>query len=76
MIFGKDETRVEFVLNTGAKERNKVLFDYLYDRRDQLQKSFGAPFEWRRLDDKKVSLVVFRQPFDGYERANWSEMTA
>jgi hypothetical protein len=74
MIFGKDEARVEFMLHTGTKEKNKALFDYLYSRRDELQKSFGAPFDWRRMDDKKASVIVFRQPFDGYEQENWPEM--
>jgi hypothetical protein len=74
MIFGKDEARVEFVLSTGTKEKNKVLFDYLYSRREELQKSFGARFDWRRLDEKKVSDIVFRQSFDGYERDNWPQM--
>ncbi len=74
MIFGKDEVRVEFVLNGATKERNKALFDYLYGQRAEIEESFAYPLEWRRLDDKKVSLIVYRRPFDGYNRTNWPQM--
>ena len=74
MIFGRNEVRVQFVLDRNTKEQNKVLFDYLYNRRDQLQSTFGAPLEWRRLDEKNVSMAVFRKPFDGYNRDHWDEM--
>lgn len=74
MIFSKDEARVDFVLSRGAKEQNKVLFDYLYKRRDQLEGVFGAPLEWRRMDENKVSMASFSKPFDGYNRDCWPEM--
>ena len=74
MIFSKDEARVDFVLSRGAKEENKVLFDYLYDRREKLENLFGAALEWRRLDDYKVSMASFRKPFDGYNRESWRDM--
>jgi hypothetical protein len=32
--------------------------------------------EWRRMDDNKVSLIVFAKPFDGYSRETWPEMIA
>lgn len=76
MIFSKDEARVEFVLSGGTKERNKVLFDHLFKRREQIETTFGSPLQWRRLDDNKVSLIVLSQPFDGYNRENWPAMIA
>jgi hypothetical protein len=74
MIFSKEGARVEFVLSSGTKEKNKVLFDCLFARREEIEKSFGSPLEWRRLDDNKVSTIVFAKTFEGYERANWPKM--
>jgi len=76
MIFGKDEARVDFSLSTSLKEKNKFLFDQLHEHKEQIEKLFGEPMEWRRMDDNKVSLVVFAKAFDGYNRENWSEMIA
>jgi hypothetical protein len=73
MIFSKDEARVEFVLD-GPKPRNKHLFDYLRSHASDIERRFGAKLEWRRMDDHKASLVNFKKPFDGYNRATWPDM--
>jgi len=76
MIFGKDEVRVEFALNRGTPAKNKAMFDYLHERKEQLEKAFGSPLDWRRLDDNKVSIISFGKEFDGYKRENWPKMVA
>jgi hypothetical protein len=76
MIFGRDEARVDFSLATSSKEKNKFLFDQLYERKERIEKLFGSSMEWRRMDDNKVSLIVFAKPFDGYARETWPEMIA
>lgn len=74
MIFNRDEARVEFVLGTRSKDVNKVLFDFLFARRAQLEVDFGGALSWRRVDDKKVSIIACAAPFDGHNRASWPEM--
>jgi hypothetical protein len=76
MIFTRDEARVGIVLDRSVKDQNKMLFDLLYARREELEKAFGAPLSWRRMDDKKVSIIEVAQPFEGHNRENWSSMTA
>lgn len=75
MIFNRDAARVEFVLDRASREQNKAMFDALYSRRDELENRFGAPFEWRRNDDKKVSIVSYGRAFDGHDRESWPRMT-
>ena len=75
MIFSKDETRVELVLN-GAKERNKAFFDHPFSQRAEIEQVFGSSLDWRRMDDNKVSVITYAQPFDGYDRANWPPIIA
>jgi hypothetical protein len=74
MIFNKDEARVNFALGTRSREANKILFDHLHSRREQLNAEFGEPLSWRRMDDKKVSLIECAAPFDGHNRSVWPEM--
>lgn len=74
MIFNRDEARVDFALGTRSKEANKILFDHLFSRREQLDAAFGEPLDWRRMDDRKVSLIKCAAPFDGHNRAEWPAM--
>lgn len=74
MIFNRDEARVDFALGTRSKEANKVLFDHLFARREQIESEIGEPLIWRRMDDKKVSLIECAAPFEGQNRESWPSM--
>lgn len=74
MIFNRDEARVDFALGTRSKEANKILFDYLFSRREQLDAEFGEPLSWRRMDENKASLIECAAPFDGHNRDEWPAM--
>ncbi|MCH8490519.1 MAG: DUF4268 domain-containing protein, partial [Oceanicaulis sp.] len=74
MIFSRDEARVEVNLGRSEASENKWLFDQLFAQKDQLEGKFGAPLVWRRMDDKKQSLIVYSRPFDGYNREIWPSM--
>ncbi|MFO0858388.1 MAG: DUF4268 domain-containing protein [Phycisphaerales bacterium] len=36
---------------------NKAVFDYLYARREQIEKTYGGPLVWNRLDDKRACRI-------------------
>lgn len=76
MIFSRDEARVEFVFDRASKEQNKALFDRLFESREGIEKAFGATLTWRRMEEKKASIIAHAQPFDGYDKDTWPEMTA
>lgn len=74
MVLNKDEARVEFVLDRGSKEQNKLMFAQLRARSTEIEKAFGEPLVWDRLDDKKASIVRFAHGFDGHNREAWPPM--
>lgn len=74
MIFSRDEARVEISLQRSETAENKWLFDQLHGQKDTIEAAFGAELDWRRMDDKKASRIVYAQPFDGFNREAWPEM--
>jgi hypothetical protein len=74
MIFSKDGVRVEFSLTRSTALKNKAMFDYLFERKAQIEKAFGSKLDWRRLDENKASIIAAGKEFEGYERENWPAM--
>lgn len=74
IIFGRDEARVELSISRASGPENKWLFDQLQARRSTIEAAFGHPLDWRRMDDKKQSRIIFSQDFEGYDQANWPDM--
>jgi hypothetical protein len=76
MIVNHDEIRVEFLLARARKEENKVMFDALQREKDQIEQAFGAPMEWRRLEDKKASVIGYTKTLMAHDRETWPEASA
>lgn len=77
IVVGKDSCRGEIYISTGDKIENKRRFDFLWDRKDQLEAAFGEPFIWERLDEKSDCRI--KAQLDGvslYEREDWQQMIA
>lgn len=74
LIFLRQEIRVELQLNRSDASENKWLFDRLASEADDLAAKIGDQLDWRRLDDKKVSIIQCRLPVQGYTKDNWPEM--
>ncbi|WP_174908002.1 DUF4268 domain-containing protein [Burkholderia diffusa] len=74
MVFNRDEARVEFALDTPSQAVNKALFDHLHANREHFDALYGAQLNWRRMDDKKVSLIEYAKPFDGHNREYWPQI--
>lgn len=76
MIFSRDEARVEISLQRSDAAENKWVFDQLFAEKDKIEAAFGAGLDWRRMDDKKASRIVYAEPFDGFDRGTWPQMIA
>lgn len=76
LIFLRNEVRVEFQLNRSDRDENKWLFDQLASDRERYEQLVDEDLEWRRIDDKKVSMIVCKKPAHGFSKENWPEMIA
>jgi len=55
------KARTELYIDVGDGEKNKALFDWLYEQRDEIHYKLGKKLEWERLDDKRASrIAVYR----------------
>ena len=71
LIFNQDLARIELAFTHSQKEVNKLRFDHFLHAKAKIEKDFGHPLSWKRLDDKISSRIEFEQPFDCYNRDNW-----
>lgn len=46
----------------GCEQENKRLFDCLHHSKDEIERKFGEPLEWNRLDDKQRCLIRLTIP--------------
>jgi hypothetical protein len=75
MAVSRNYARGEIYFNRGSKEENKWCFDFIEERKEQIEKEFGEPLIWERMDDK-VSCRIKAQldEVSLYEREDWGQM--
>jgi len=55
--FGRNGARVEIYIDRGSNEVNKAVYDKLLASKEDIEKSYGEPLYWQRLDDKRASRI-------------------
>lgn len=74
LVVARSYARVEIYINKGVVQ-NKEIFDYLYSQKDQIEKDFGYPLIWERMDEKITSRIKWQ--LDGvsvYEESDYNKM--
>jgi len=75
LVATKKYARSEIYFNRGSKEENKLCFDFIASKKEQIEREFGSELMWERMDDK-VSCRVKAQ-LEGvsiYKKSDWDEM--
>ncbi len=73
LIFNKYELRVALCLSRGSMVENKFLFNFLYEKRDEIEKTFNYPLEWLRLENHKQSNIQFSTHMMNSDKENWNQ---
>lgn len=53
-----DQARTELYIDVGDSEKNKALFDWLYEQRNDIQSKIEKEIDWERMDDKRASRIA------------------
>lgn len=75
-VANNDMARVELVLGSTDKEKNKKAFDYLYARKAEIEKELSdISLRWTRCDDGKAAYIVCRLENVSIEQeSDWLQM--
>jgi hypothetical protein len=69
----QDECGAELYIDRGEAEENKSIFDQLYANQAAVEKAFGGPLSWERLEGKRACRIKFTRE-GGYRspEEDWS----
>ena len=73
----KKHSRIELYIDKGADSKviNKQIFDFLFERKSQIENVFGGPLNWRRMDTDTASIIEKRYKLGGLRnRDQWDAM--
>ena len=65
-VIGMHDVRVELYIDRQNAEENKSIFDRLHQHREAIDRAFGEPLDWQRLDDKQACRIKRETTVGGY----------
>ena len=67
--------RCEIFSQRPNAEDNKILFDELYKKKDEIESNFGGTLTWERLDNKKGCRIKYQlDNVDYFNKDDWEKM--
>jgi len=72
---GLHESRVELYLERPLQSENERIFDTLYAHRMEVERVFGGPLDWNRMDGSRACKITYTIQSGGYaDEVNWPEI--
>jgi hypothetical protein len=70
----KTYARAELYIDRGDKAENEFVFDELHQLRIQIEKDYGGPLTWERLDERRACRIKAETPGNVFDREQWDPM--
>jgi hypothetical protein len=75
VAIGGSYARVEFAISSPDMEKNKLIFDDLKKKKDEIEKKIGLNLNWERRDNRKSSAIKYElKDVDVYNKEDWGKM--
>jgi hypothetical protein len=75
LVVSKKYARSEIYINTGDKEENKNIFDHFFKHKEDIEKIFGYPLVWERMEDNVTSRIKYQlDEVDVFNESDWLKM--
>ncbi|MCX6740819.1 MAG: DUF4268 domain-containing protein, partial [Candidatus Parcubacteria bacterium] len=72
LVISHTYARVEIYINRGDRDDNKQIFDYFYHEKESIEKEFGSPLIWERMEDKVTSRIKYQlDGVNAFEKEDW-----
>ena len=75
-VIGYNFARIEIYFNSGNKDINKKVFDYLYSRKDEIESEYGHKLSWQRLTDKIACRIKDEREYHCFDAEDRTEIFA
>ncbi len=74
-VFGRKSPRLELWISKPDAAANKEMFDRIHKHREEIERRFGEPLGWERMDDRQASRIRFDFTAGSVsDRINWPEI--
>lgn len=60
LVTTRNYARVEVYINRGEISENKKIFDKFFSHKEQIEKDFGSPLIWERMNEKVTSRIKWQ----------------
>lgn len=72
----QESGEVQLYIDRGEESENKRIFDHLHAQREAVEKSFGNPLSWERLDGKRACRIKYIVQLGGYHspESQWPQV--
>ena len=74
-VIRMEDAQVEFTIDRGDQQENKRLFTKLFEKKNEIESTFGAPLDWHQLEDRRVCKIQYVMEGYGLEdKEHWESL--